>query len=60
MASTTIQISHETKKRIDGYKRHPRATYDETIQWILNEIEKLDEEIVETTTVKLGRRKEDY
>lgn len=39
MNSTTIQISHETKKRIDGYKKHPRATYDETLNWILDELE---------------------
>jgi len=39
MASTTIQVDLETKKRIDGYKKHPRATYDETLRWILDKLE---------------------
>jgi len=59
MNSTTIQISHETKKRIDGYKKHPRATYDETLNWIFDELEESDTELEEANE-KFERKKEDY
>jgi len=59
MNSTTIQISQETKKRIDGYKKHPRATMDETVKWLLDKLQELDEEIVELNK-KLGQKKEEY
>lgn len=59
MASTTIQISQETKKRIDGYKRHPRATMNETVKWILDELEESDTELEEANN-KFERKKEEY
>jgi predicted transcriptional regulator len=31
MSSTTVWMSPETKKRLEGLKRHPRETYEDVI-----------------------------
>ncbi len=36
---TTVQVSKETKRRLEEEKIHPRETYDEVIQELLNEHE---------------------
>lgn len=36
---TTIRISKQTKKRFRGYAKHVRATDEETLTWILNQLE---------------------
>ena len=33
---TTIQLQPETKSRLDGVKIHPRETYDETLNRLLD------------------------
>ncbi|QYZ78109.1 hypothetical protein E2N92_01015 [Methanofollis formosanus] len=33
---TTIQLRPETKSRLDGIKIHPRETYDETLNRLLD------------------------
>lgn len=33
---TTIQVQPETKHRLDGMKLHPRETYDETLNRLLD------------------------
>lgn len=37
---TTIRITRADKKRFRGYAKHVRATDDEVMTWILNQIEK--------------------
>jgi len=32
---TTIKLTKETKKRLDGLKIHPRETYEEVLQRVL-------------------------
>jgi len=34
--ATTIQLRPETKSRLDGVKLHPRETYDETLNRLLD------------------------
>lgn len=36
---TTVQVSKETKRRLEEEKAHPRETYDEVIQELLDEHE---------------------
>ena len=36
---TTVQVSKETKRRLEEEKTHPRETYDEVIQELLTEHE---------------------
>jgi len=36
---TTIRILKTDKKRFRGYARHPRATDDEVMTWILDKLE---------------------
>lgn len=56
---TTMRVSWKTKKRFRGYAKHPRATDEATLVWILDKLQELDEEIVELNK-KLEHKKEDY
>lgn len=47
MAQTTIQIQSGTKTRLEGVKTHPRETYDEVVNRLLDmacDLEPLSEE----------------
>jgi len=39
MEKTTIQINQETLEKLKGLKRHPRESYEETINFLVEEIE---------------------
>ncbi|ADN36434.1 conserved hypothetical protein [Methanolacinia petrolearia DSM 11571] len=48
--ATTIQLRPETKARIDGLKIHPRESYDETLNRLLDAVydpEPLSEETLQ-------------
>jgi len=44
--TTTIQIKEETKKRLNSMKLHPRETYEEVIERMIEDLSKLNEETV--------------
>jgi len=41
MAKTTIWISKETKRKLDRLKVHPRETYEEVINRIVQQLAKM-------------------
>jgi len=57
-AFTTIRITKADKKRFRGYARHPRATDDEVMTWILDKLEEPEE--FEEANNKFERKKEEY
>lgn len=44
--TTTIQIKEETKKRLNSMKLHPRETYEEVIERMIEDLSELNEETV--------------
>jgi predicted transcriptional regulator len=44
--TTTIQIKEETKKRLNSMKLHPRETYEEVIERMIEDLSKLNEQTV--------------
>lgn len=44
---TTLQVSRETKKRLEEEKNHPRETYGEVIKMLLEEKEQRLKEKIE-------------
>jgi len=44
MATSTIQLDRTTKAKLEGMKLHPRETYEEVIQRILEDLSELSEE----------------
>ncbi len=43
MATTTIQLSQEMKKALEGMKLHPRETYEEVLERLLEDLQELNE-----------------
>ncbi len=43
MATTTIQLSQEMKKVLEGMKIHPRETYEEVLERLLEDLQELNE-----------------
>ena len=43
MATTTIQLSKELKKTLESMKLHPRETYEEVLERILEDLRELSE-----------------
>jgi predicted transcriptional regulator len=43
---STIQIKEETKKTLQSMKLHPRETYEEVIERMLEDLRKLSEETI--------------
>ena len=43
MVTTTIQLSHEMKKMLEGMKLHPRETYEEVLERLLEDLRELNE-----------------
>ena len=43
MATTTIQLSQEMKKMLEGMKLHPRETYEEVLERLLEDLRELSE-----------------
>ncbi|TMA01324.1 MAG: hypothetical protein E6J99_02980 [Methanobacteriota archaeon] len=44
MAATTIQLSHEIKKTLEGMKLQPRETYEEILERLLEDLQELNEQ----------------
>lgn len=44
MATTTIQLSKEMRKTLEGMKLHPRETYEEVIERLLEDLRELNEQ----------------
>ena len=44
MATTTIQLSQEMKKILEGMKIHPRETYEEVLERLLEDLQELNEQ----------------
>lgn len=47
MATTTIQLSQEMKKTLEGMKLHPRETYEEVLKRLLEDLRELNEQTKE-------------
>ncbi|MEE9164327.1 MAG: hypothetical protein V3U17_06005 [Thermoplasmata archaeon] len=47
MATTTIQLSQEMKKTLEGMKLHPRETYEEVLERLLEDLRELSEQTKE-------------
>ncbi len=43
MATTTIQVSQELRKTLESMKLHPRETYEEVLESILEDLRELSE-----------------
>jgi predicted transcriptional regulator len=41
---STIQIKEETKKRLQSMKLHPRETYEDVIERLIEDLSELDKE----------------
>ena len=44
MATTTIQLSQELKETLESMKLHPRETYEEVLERILEDLRELNEQ----------------
>ncbi|MEE9174081.1 MAG: hypothetical protein V3U30_03795 [Thermoplasmata archaeon] len=44
MTTTTIQLSMELKKTLEGMKLHPRETYEEVLERLLEDLRELSEQ----------------
>lgn len=44
MASTTIQLSKEMKKTLEGMKLHPRESYEEVLERLLEDLRELNDQ----------------
>lgn len=47
MTATTIQLSKEMKKTLEEMKLHPRETYEEVLERLLEDLRELSEETKE-------------
>lgn len=44
MATTTIQLSQEMKRVLEGMKLHPRESYEEVLERLLEDLQELNEQ----------------
>lgn len=44
MAATTIQLSKEMKNTLEGMKLHPRESYEEVLERLLEDLRELNEQ----------------
>jgi len=44
VAATTIQLSKEMKKTLEGLKLHPRETYEDVLERLLEDLRELNEQ----------------
>lgn len=47
VSTTTIQLSREMKKSLEGMKLHPRETYEEVLERLLEDLRELSEQTKE-------------
>ncbi|MGP8017299.1 MAG: hypothetical protein ACLPP2_00330 [Thermoplasmata archaeon] len=43
MATTTIQLSTDLKRTLEGMKLHPRETFNDVLERVLEDLRELDE-----------------
>ena len=43
MVTTTIQLSQKMKKMLEGMKLHPRETYEEVLERLVEDLRELNE-----------------
>ena len=46
MTISTIQVKEETKKTLQSMKLHPRETYEEVIERMIEDLSELNEETI--------------
>lgn len=44
VATTTIQLSQDMKKVLEGMKLHPRETYEEVLERLLEDLQEINEQ----------------
>lgn len=44
VATTTIQLSQDMKRVLEGMKLHPRETYEEVLERLLEDLQELNEQ----------------
>ncbi len=44
VATTTIQLSHEMKRVLEGVKLHPHETYEEILERLLEDLQEMNEQ----------------
>ena len=44
VVTTTIQLSQDMKKILEGMKLHPRETYEEVLERLLEDLQELNEQ----------------
>lgn len=44
MAATTIQLSKDMKKTLEGMKLHPRETYEEVLERLIEDLRELNQQ----------------
>ncbi len=44
MATSTIQLSTDMKRALEGMKLHPRETFNDVLERVLEDLRELDEE----------------
>ena len=44
MPTTTIQLTQEMKKVLEGMKLHPRETYEEVLERLLEDLQELNQQ----------------
>jgi predicted transcriptional regulator len=54
MATTTIQLSLDLKRSLEGMKLHPRETFNDVLERILEDLRELDEKT--KTEIEEARR----
>ncbi len=46
MTTSTIQVKEETKKTLQSMKLHPRETYEDVIERMIEDLSELNEETI--------------
>ena len=47
MATTTIQLSTQLKHSLDSMKLHPRETYNDVVERLIEDVRELDQKVLE-------------
>jgi len=61
VATTTIQLSTELKRTLEGMKLHPRETFNDVLERIMEDLRELDEKTkIEVEGARRGIRSGKY
>ena len=58
--ATTIQISEETKSKLDYLKDYPRESYEKVIEKLLNIVAEEDLELSEETKMEIEQARKEF